>query len=91
MLNPFLEDIITIKKGFVNGAGKIHGNSGDVRIDGKFRLFNSEVKVDYTNVSYAVTGDIEIMPDQIRFSDLLMREKDSKSAPQGTINGNRLS
>lgn len=88
LLNPFLEDIITIKKGFVNGAGKIHGNSGDVRIDGKFRLFNSEVKVDYTNVSYAVTGDIEIMPDQIRFSDLLMREKDSKSAPQGTINGN---
>jgi hypothetical protein len=28
------------------------------------------------------------MPDQIRFSDLLMREKGTKSAPQGTINGN---
>lgn len=88
LLNPFLTDIITIKKGFVNGAGKIHGNSKDIRIDGKFRLFNSEIKVDYTNVSYLITGEIEIMPDQIRFSDLLMREKDTKSAPQGTINGN---
>ena len=88
LMNPFLTDIITIKKGFVKGAGKIHGNSKDIRIDGKFRLFNSEIKVDYTNVTYLITGDIEVMPDQIRFSDLLMREKDTKSAPQGTINGN---
>lgn len=88
LLNPFLEGILTIKKGFVNGSGKIHGNPSDIRIDGKFRLFNSEIKVDYTNVSYFITGDIEVMPDQIRFSDLLMREVSTKSAAQGTINGN---
>lgn len=89
ILNPFLTDIITIEKGFVNGEGKIHGNPDDIRIEGAFKLFNSEIKVDYTNVTYAIKGgDIEIMPDQIRFSDLLMLEKGSKSAAQGTINGN---
>ncbi len=88
LLNPFLDGILTIKNGFVNGAGKIHGSPSDIKIDGKFRLFNSEIKVDYTNVTYNITGDIEVMPDQIRFSDLLMREKGTKSAPQGTINGN---
>lgn len=88
LLNPLLKDILTIKNGFVNGEGRISGTPDNIKIDGKFRLFNSEIKVDYTNVTYNITGDIEIMPDQIRFSDLLLREKGTKSAPQGTINGN---
>jgi hypothetical protein len=88
LLNPFLTDILTIKSAFVNGEGKIHGTPDNVKIDGKFRLFNSEVKVDYTNVTYNVTGDIEVLPDQIRFTDLLLREKGLKGAPQGTVNGN---
>lgn len=88
LLNPLLEGILTIKNGYINGAGKIHGTPNNLKIDGKFKLFNSEVKIDYTNVTYNFTGDIEIMPDQIRFSDLLMREKGTKAAPQGTVNGN---
>lgn len=88
LLNPLLEGILTINNGFVNGSGKVHGSPDNIKIDGKLRLFNSEIKVDYTNVVYNITGDIEIMPDQIRFSDLLMREKGTKSAPQGTVNGN---
>lgn len=88
LLNPFLTDILTIKNGFVNGEGKIHGTPDNIKIDGKLKLFNSEIKVDYTNVTYNITGEIEIMPDQIRFNDLLMREKGTKTAPQGTVNGN---
>lgn len=88
LLNPLLEGILTIKNGYVNGAGKIHGTPDNLKIDGKLKLFNSEIKVDYTNVTYNFTGDIEIMPDQIRFSDILMREKGTKTAPQGTVNGN---
>lgn len=88
LLNPLLTDIITIKNGLVNGEGKIHGTPDNIKIDGKLRLFNSEIKVDYTNVTYNITGEIEIMPDQIRFNDLLMREKGLRSAPQGTVNGN---
>jgi hypothetical protein len=87
LLNPYLEGILEIRDGWVNGAGKIHGTPDDIKIDGRFRLFRSEIKVDYTNVIYEITGDIEVMPDQIRFSDMAMREKGTK-LPQGYINGN---
>lgn len=88
LLNPFLSGILTINNAFVSGGGKIHGTPSNIKLDGKLRLFNSEIKVDYTNVVYNVTGDIEIMPDQIRFSDLLMREKGTKTVATGTVNGN---
>ncbi len=88
LVNPYLEGILTINHGYVKGKGKIHGNASNVKIDGKLQLFKSEIKVDYTNVVYNITGDIEINPDQIRFIDLLMSEKGLKAAPQGTLNGN---
>lgn len=88
LLNPLLEGILTINNALVTGAGKIHGTPQNLKIDGKLKLFSSEIKVDYTNVVYNITGEIEIMPDQIRFSDLMMKEKSLKATPQGTINGN---
>jgi len=98
LLNPLLEGILTINNGPIAGQGKIHGTPDNLKIDGNFKLFNAEIKVDYTNVTYYMSGDLEIMPDQIRFSELLMREKTMadvlmkekkiKAIPQGTINGN---
>lgn len=88
MLNPLLEGILTIKNGYINGNGKIHGTPNKIKIDSKLKIFNSEVKVDYTNVIYNITGEIDIITDQIRFTDLLLREKGTKAAPQGTLNGN---
>ncbi len=90
LLGPLLEGIVTINSGLITGAGKIHGTSDNIKIDGKLKLFASEIKVDYTNVTYNITGDLEIMPDQIRFVDLLLREKSLglKAVPQGTVNGN---
>jgi hypothetical protein len=88
LLSPLLEGIITINNGLVTGQGKVHGSPDNIKVDGKLKLFSSEIKIDYTNVTYNITGEIEIMPDQIRFTDLLMKEKGIKAAPQGTINGN---
>ncbi len=88
LLNPYLEGILTIKNALITGKGKIHGSPDNIKIDAKFKLFKSEIKVDYTNVTYNITGDIEILPDQIRFAELLMSETGLKAAPQGTINGN---
>lgn len=88
MLNPMLEGVLTINNALVSGEGKIHGSPDNIKIDGKFKLYNSEIKVDYTNVTYNINGEIEIMPDQIRFSELLLKEKGLKAAPQGTLNGN---
>ncbi len=98
LLNPYLVDILTIKNGLVKGKGKVHGSPDNIKIEGKLNLFKSEIKVDYTNVTYNITGDIEIMPDQIRFSEMLMSvvtqtakatsNNPTMAMPQGTINGN---
>lgn len=88
LLNPFLEGILTINNAMVTGEGKVHGSPDNLKVDGKLKLYQSEIKVDYTNVTYNISGEIEIMPDQIRFSDLLLKEKGLKAAPQGTVNGN---
>ncbi|MCU0359579.1 MAG: translocation/assembly module TamB [Bacteroidia bacterium] len=88
LLNPLLKDILTINNGFVKGLGHVHGNPKHIKIDSKLNLFQSNIKVDYTGVTYFVTGEIEIMPDQIRFSDLLLRDRSMKSPVVGTLNGN---
>lgn len=88
LLSPLLEGILTVNYGFAKGSGKIHGTPENIKIDGALNIFKSEIKVDYTNVTYNMTGQIEIMPDQIRFSDLLMNVPNTKAVPQGTINGN---
>jgi len=88
LLNPLLEGIMTVNNALISGDGKIHGTPNNIKIDGKFKLYNSEIKIDYTNVTYNITGDIEIMPDQIRFDDLSIKEVGNKKTPQGTINGN---
>jgi len=88
LLNPFMEGILTINNALVTGGGKVHGSPDNIKVDGKLKLYNSEIKVDYTNVTYNMTGEVEIMPDQIRFTDLTMKEKGLKGAPSGTINGN---
>ncbi len=89
LLNPYLEGIMKIENAYVFGKGKMHGNPSNIKIDGKLKLTDSEIKIDYTNVTYKIKGDVEIEPDLIRFIDLEMSEKSlgPKATPQGTING----
>lgn len=92
ILNPFLKDILTINRAYVYGEGKIHGTPDNIKIEGKLKFSNNcEIKVDYTNVTYRIIGgEIEIMPDQIRFSDIAIRESGIGFVPkpQGYVNGN---
>ena len=88
LLNPILKDIITINRGMISGTGNVHGTPDKPLIEGKFNLFKSDIKVDYTNVNYEITGPITIYPDQISFEELKMKELNSKAVPQGTISGN---
>jgi len=88
LLNPLLEGILTVNNGFVKGQGKVYGNPGHIKIESQLNLFQSEIKVDYTGVTYFVSGNLEIMPDQIRFSDLLLRDRNMRSPVMGVLNGN---
>lgn len=88
LLNPILDGILTINRGMISGNGTIKGTPQKPIIEGKFNLFKSDIKVDYTNVNYEITGPITIYPDQINFDEMKMKELGSKAAPQGTLSGN---
>lgn len=88
LLNPILKGIITFNKGLVNGSGKITGTPAKPNINGNFKIFTCEMKVDYLNVVYSLTGDIEIFPDQIAFREIKISDDLIKKTPQGEVNGN---
>jgi hypothetical protein len=74
LLQPFLKDILTFKIGYLNGAGRITGTPDKPLINGKFKFFKCVMLVDFTNVQYSVNGSIDIMPTQINFDNLEMRD-----------------
>jgi hypothetical protein len=89
MINPFVKDIFTIKKGYILGNLKLTGKFSDPQLNGELTLKNTVLIPDITKVPYILNGQIEVMPDQIRFSDVIMNDQtDKKRKYSGVINGN---
>lgn len=85
LLQPYLKDILTFKVGFLNGSGTVTGNFDDPQINAKLKFFRCMMVVDYTNVQYTVNGDVEIMPNQIRFDNITVQDNPYKGAKGGNV------
>lgn len=85
LLQPYLEDIITIKMGYLNGSGQITGTPAKPQINAKLKFFKCVMLVDFLNVQYSVNGYVDIKPTQINFDNLEIRDKMGNS---GSIYGN---
>lgn len=75
LLQPYLEDIITIKLGYLKGNGRITGSPDKPQINAKLKFFKCIILVDYLNVQYTVSGNVDIMPNQINFENIEIRDK----------------
>lgn len=75
LLQPFLQDILTFKVGFLNGNGKLTGTPDNPKINAKLKFFKCVVVVDFLNVQYTVNGSVDIFPKQINFENLEVRDK----------------
>ncbi len=87
MLNPILKDIMTIDYAFLYGKGQIKGTPSRPLISGKFKLTDSKIKTDYLNTYHKIIGNIDVMPDQIRFDELTLYNYGNKEVA-GYLNGN---
>ncbi len=85
LLQPFLQDILTFKVGFLNGHGKVTGTLDKPEINAKLKFFKCIMIVDFLNVQYSVNGEIDIMPKQINFENIEIRDKMGNS---GSVYGN---
>ncbi|MCD6019856.1 MAG: hypothetical protein K0S53_2977 [Bacteroidetes bacterium] len=85
LLQPFLKDILTFKVGFLNGQGRITGTPDKPDINAKLKFFKCVMVVDFLNVQYSVNGEVDIMPKQINFENIEIRDKMGNS---GSVYGN---
>jgi hypothetical protein len=85
LLQPYLKDIITIKVGFLNGTGKITGTPSKPLINADLKIMKCVMLVDYLNVLYTVSGNVNIKPNQIHFDNLELRDK---TGNVGSVDGN---
>jgi hypothetical protein len=85
LLQPYLKDILTIKIGFLNGSGKVTGTPSNPQINASLKLMKCVVLVDYLNVQYTVSGNVNIKPNQINFDNLEIRDKTGNA---GSVDGN---
>jgi hypothetical protein len=85
LLQPYLQDILTFKVGFLNGNGTITGTLDNPQINAKLKFFKCVMVVDFLNVQYSVNGSVDIMPKQINFENLEIRDKMGNS---GSVYGN---
>jgi hypothetical protein len=85
LLQPYLKDILTFKVGYLNGEGTITGTLDNPQINAKLKFFKCVMIVDFLNVQYSINGFVDVMPKQINFENLEIRDKMGNS---GSVYGN---
>ncbi|MBI3517990.1 MAG: translocation/assembly module TamB [Bacteroidetes bacterium] len=85
LLQPFLDGILNFKVGFLNGNGKITGTLDNPQINARLKFFKCVMVVDFLNVQYSVNGNVDVMPKQINFENIEIRDKMGNS---GSVYGN---
>jgi hypothetical protein len=86
IIQPFVKGILTFGKGYISGNAKITGNLAKPIINGKLSLESvRNLKVDYLNTYYTVSGNILLEPDRIAFEGLTLFDINAR---QATVWGN---
>lgn len=85
LLQPYLKGILTVKVGYLNGNGRVTGTPANPQITAKLKFFKCVMLVDYLNVQYNVSGNVDIYPKQINFENIEIRDKQGNV---GIVSGN---
>lgn len=68
LFQPYLKGILTFSKGLIDGNASIKGSTAKPIITGKLNLVDiTNMRIDYLNTFYRVTGSISIFPNRIQF------------------------
>lgn len=84
-LQPFVKDFVSIKGGFITGNGRITGTPQKPLIHSNLSVSKCVMLVDYLNVYYTISGQIEILPDQLNFTNMQIQDRMNNS---GSVSGN---
>ncbi|MBW6490586.1 MAG: translocation/assembly module TamB [Lentimicrobium sp.] len=71
-LNPFLKGFASGLKGYSNGKLRLEGTFSEPAFSGNIELLRTQVKIDYLNVIYSLADKVEVKPDLISASGVII-------------------
>jgi len=79
-LEPLLSSFSSHIDGFATGRLTLDGTEDEPLLLGRLKLQRSELKIDYLNVIYSFSNEVEFKKDLIQFSDLTVYDPNSNTA-----------
>jgi hypothetical protein len=80
VLEPLLTSFSSHLEGFATGKLTLHGTNAKPVILGKLKLQRAAMMVDYLNVVYSFSNEVEFAENMIRFNDLTVYDANSNTA-----------
>ena len=80
VVQPFVKGILTIGKGSVSGKAKVSGSVNKPLLNGKLSIDSKNLKVDYLNTYYTMSGELLIEPDRFALEGVHLTDINGNSA-----------
>ncbi|MDP2386260.1 MAG: translocation/assembly module TamB domain-containing protein [Bacteroidota bacterium] len=81
IIQPYVQGILNFGKGYISGTARVTGSLNKPLINGKLSLESvRNMRVDYLNTYYTVSGNILLEPDRIAFEGLSLFDMNGKEA-----------
>ena len=80
VLEPLLTSFSSHLEGFATGKLSLHGTNAKPVILGKLKLQRAAMMVDYLNVVYSFSNEVEFTDNMIRFNELTVFDPNSNTA-----------
>jgi hypothetical protein len=77
---PLFSDFSSELKGLASGQATMEGTFDEPAFNGKLKLQRTELKIDYVNVSYSLSNEIEITENAINFQDIVIYDEYTNEA-----------
>lgn len=79
-MQPFVADMLNKLSGTISSDLSITGSTKAPQVKGFFGFNNTNVGIDYTNVTYSISDTIQITPDKIGFNNLVLKDSKGNAA-----------
>ncbi|MFA8449375.1 MAG: translocation/assembly module TamB domain-containing protein [Bacteroidales bacterium] len=84
LLNPLLKGLVSDIEGLSSGEVNIVGSLNKPQIIGDVRFSRSQLRIDYLNVPYSISGQAKLVPNKINLENIVLYDSISN---RGTVDG----
>lgn len=79
-MQPFVSDMLNKVDGTISSNLMIEGNTKAPLVRGFLGFNDTQIGIDYTNVTYTISDTIRVSPDRIGFDNLILKDSQGNTA-----------